>query len=41
MADIEVRDGEAYCEKCGTDVPVRERPGDVTSAQLAHVLVGD
>jgi hypothetical protein len=30
-----------YCEKCGEDVPVKVKPGDVSTTQLPHVLVDD
>jgi hypothetical protein len=29
------------CEKCGRNVPVKERPGDAGAAWLPRVLVGE
>lgn len=41
MPEIKVYDRQAYCERCGKAVPVKEKPGDPNTAQLPHVLVDD
>jgi hypothetical protein len=38
---IEVKDGTTYCRRCGATVAVKEKPGDTSSAQMSHVLVGE
>ena len=30
-----------YCEKCGENVAVKEKPGNADTVQLRHVLVGE
>ncbi len=39
MSEIKVKDGRAYCEMCGKDVHVREKPGVVSTPQRPYVLV--
>jgi hypothetical protein len=38
---IEVKNGIAYCERCGGAVAVEEKPGDTSTAQMPDVLVGE
>ena len=41
MAEIKVKDGQAYCKKCGRDVVVREEKGDASKDQKPLILVDD
>jgi hypothetical protein len=41
MAEIKVKNGLAYCRKCGRDVAVREEKGDAGRGQKPLVLVDD
>lgn len=41
MPEIRVNDAKAYCEKCGKDVVVKEKPGIASTVQLSYVLVDD
>ncbi len=40
MTEVDLKNGKAYCEKCGVEVSVRQKPGDLSTAQKRHVLVG-
>jgi uncharacterized Zn finger protein (UPF0148 family) len=41
MAEIKLKDGRAYCSKCGRDVEVREEKGDPNRDQKPFVLVDE
>ena len=41
MPEIKVRDGQAYCAKCGRNVTVREEKGDSSRDEKPFVLVDD
>jgi hypothetical protein len=41
MSEIKVKDGQAYCEKCGKGVAVREEKGDPSKEQKPLILVDD
>lgn len=36
---MEIKNGKAFCEKCGREVVVTEKRGDVQKAELPYVLV--
>jgi hypothetical protein len=41
MAEIKVKNGQAYCKKCGRNVAVREEKGDASREQKPLILVDD
>jgi hypothetical protein len=41
MAEIKLKNGQAYCKKCGRDVAVREEKGDASREQKPLILVDD
>jgi len=38
---VTVQEGKAFCEKCGTIVAVKEKPGATNTPQKPYVLVDD
>jgi hypothetical protein len=41
MAEVKVKNGQAYCKKCAKDVVVREEKGDPSREQKPLILVDD
>jgi hypothetical protein len=39
MTDLKY--GAIYCDRCGEAVAIEEKPGDTSTAQRPHMLVGE
>jgi uncharacterized Zn finger protein (UPF0148 family) len=37
--EVRLENGKVFCETCGRDVPVKEKPGAQDEARLPYVLV--
>lgn len=41
MAEVKVKNGKAFCAKCGKDMEVSERAGDPNRGEKPSVLVDE
>ncbi len=39
MPIVEVKDDKAYCQQCGKEVSVKDRPGEQSTPQKPRVLI--